>query len=323
MLTLILSSVISLWNICPRGETVTMESHLKSEMVVISDCDSPNMAPAYNVTAGTLVDDRNRSTVFVQTPDGKSGLRLIFDRRGENFLHRGDLVTLDFYGCTLTRDKVSDALTVRGVQAQRNILACRHGNPVQPKVKTLAELTLRDINTYVTITDLDVVFKDGSWYNVHEPWTRKMDGWASLLRGADGRCIYMMLTNACNWRRTGVSLPQGTISVSGVLVHETNRRYGPDMGPFSIRPVFESDIQVISGKSPWKTLIGWEKPAETGRILDFERAGTVEIGKNKVKNDRIFNDIGNTKAFLWTDSGSDIMVHAGYNCVSVDNDRKR
>lgn len=318
MLTIILSTIISLWNLCPKGDSVIIEGHITAQMVVISDCDSPNMAPSYNVTAATLVDDKNRSTVFVQTLDGNFGLRLIMERRGENFLHRGDVVTFDFYGCTVTRDPSSDALTIKGVEAQRNILACQTGSELVPKQKTLAELTPRDINTYVTITNLDVVFKDGSWYNVHESWTRKMDGWASLLRGGDGRCIYMLLTNACEWRRNGDPLPQGTISVSGVLVHETNRRYGPDMGLYSIRPVFESDIQVVAGKSQWKTVTGWEKPADTGKSLDFEISGTVEIVKGGIKNDRILCDIGAGKAFLWTDSGSEVIVHSGYNSVSKD-----
>ena len=320
MLTIILSSIIALWNICPKGETVLVESHMTAEMVVVSDCDSRNMAPAYNISAGTLVDERNRSTVFVQTPDGSRGLRLIMERRGENHLHHGDLVTLDFYGCTVSRDAVSDALTVKGVTAQRNIKTYESGAGVQPKVKTLAELKPSDINTYVTITGLDVVFKDGSWYNVQEAWTRKMDGWASLLRSDDGRCIYMMLTNACDWRRTGEPLPQGTVSVSGIIVHEENRRYGPDMGLYSIRPLSEDEIQVASNKSVWKTMVGWEKPADTGKVLEFEISGSVEIGKRGVKNDRIYNDAGNSTAFLWTDSGSEVIVHAGYNGVSKDKD---
>ena len=319
MLTIVLSTIMALWNLCPKGETTLIESHITAEMVVISDCNSQNMAPSYNVTASILVNDHNRSTVFVQTLDGKYGLRLRMDRKGENFLHRGDIVNIDFYGCSVTRDSQSDALTIKGVSAQRNILSCVTGTPVQPKIKTLSELTPRDINTYVTITDLDVVFKDGSWYNVHEPWTLKMDGWASLLRGADGRCIYMLLTNACDWRRTGMPLPQGSISVSGVLVHETNRRYGPDMGLYSIRPVFESDIAEQSGKSLWKTMVGWEKSSETGRTLDFEINGNVEIVDKGIKNDRIYNDVGSGKAFLWTDSGSEVRVNVGYNAVSKDN----
>lgn len=319
MLAIILSTIIALWNLCPRGEAVRIESHITSEMVVISDCDSPNMTPSYNISTAILVGDRNRSTAFLQTTDGTLGLRIIFDRKGENFLHRGDVVKMDFYGCTVMRDPASDALTIKGVNAQRNIVSCVAGTPVQPKLKTLAELTPRDINTYVRITDLDVVFKDGSWYNVHESWISKMDGWASLLRGVDGRCIYMLLTNACEWRRTGVPLPQGNISVGGVLVHETNRRYGPNMGLYSIRPVFESDIIIQSSKSPWKTVVGWEKLPETGKSLDFEINGTVEIVGKGVKNDRVYNDIGTGKAFLWTDSGSEIMVNVGYNSVSKDN----
>lgn len=304
MLAVILSSIIALWNICPKGETVVVKEHLTADMVVVSDCDSPNVAPAHNVSAATLADELNRSTVFVQTPDGSSGLRLVMEHRGENHLHFGDRVRLDFYGCKVERNAVSDALTIKGLTARRNILSYEKGAGVTPKVRTIAELVPSDINTYVTIKDLDVIFKDGSWYNIHESSARKMDGWASLLRSSDGRCIYMMLTNACSWRRTGVPVPQGTVSVSGILVNETNRRYGPDMGIYSIRPLSGADIREVSPKSVWKTVIAWEKPS----------------GEQKKLPDRIRNDFGVSEAFLWTDSGSKAIVHAGYNSVSMEND---
>ena len=319
MLTTILASIIALWNICPKGETITLESPFVTDMIIVSDCDSQNMAPARNYSAGTLVDDMNRSTVFAQTFDGSRGVRIIFDRRGENLLHRGDTVKFNFNGCSIHRDELTDALTVRNLRPSSNILSCKSGGIVVPKVKTLPELRLSDINTFVKVIDLDVVFKNGSWYNIHEPYTIKMDGWASLLRSIDGRCIYMMLTNACDWRRTGKKLPQGAISVSGVIVHETNRRYGPDMGPFSIRPVFESDITVENAKTDWKTYCGWIKLEESGNNVTLEAVGTTEVPKKGVQDARIMNDIGSALAYLWTDSKSSMMIHHGYNSLSTEN----
>ena len=85
-------SIAALWNLCPKGGSVVLQSHVVADMVVVSDCDSPNMSPSLNVSVGTLESRWNRRTAFVQTPDGKVGLRLIFASAGENALHKGDLV---------------------------------------------------------------------------------------------------------------------------------------------------------------------------------------------------------------------------------------
>ena len=311
--------VAALWSLCPRGKEVKVASHIVAQMVVVSDCDSPNMAPSVNVSVGTLETRVNRRTVFVSTEDGKIGLKLLFDRPGENALRRGDIVEIDFYGCTALRSITPDSFTISGVRAA-NILSYRSGGQVPVKEKYISELNDRDINTYVTLKDVDIVFKDGSYYNVHEDYTVKMDGWASLMRDIQGNTIYMLLTNSCPWRRTGKDLPKGTGTISGIIVHEQNRRYGPDMGRYSIRPVYESDIKIETGTSPWKTYVGWVKPEGSGQSLDFEISGTVDgLFKKGIANDKIYNDVGNVAAFLWTDSGSEVRVYSGYNRVSKEN----
>jgi hypothetical protein len=312
--------IAALWNLCPKGKEVIIGSHIVAEMIVISDCDSPNMSQSVNVSVGTLETRLNRKTVYVSTPDGKIGLKLLFDRPGENALHRGDVIEIDFYGCTASRSVSPDAFTISGIRATDNILSHRTGGQIPVKEKFISDLTDRDINTYVTLKDIDIVFKDGSYYNVHEDYTTKMDGWASLMRDLSGNTIYMLLTNNCPWRRTGKDLPKGIGTLSGIVVYEQNRRYGPDMGRYSIRPVDESDIRIESGSSPWKTYVGWVKPAGSGQSLDFEISGTVNgLFKKGVANDKIYNDVGNTAAFLWTDSGSEVRVYSGYNSLSKEN----
>ena len=312
--------IAALWSLCPKGKDTMICSHVVAEMIVVSDCDSPNMAPAVNVSYGTLETRWNRRTVFVSTLDGKIGLKLIFDRPGENALHRGDVVEIDFYGCKASRSASPDAFTISGIDARENILSHRSGGQIPVKEKFISELNDRDVNTYVTLKDVDIVFKDGSYYNVHEDCTVRMDGWASLMRDMQGRTIYMLLTNSCPWRRTGEDLPKGTGTLSGIIVHEQNRRYGPDMGRYSIRPVDETDIRIESGSSPWKTYVGWMKPEGTGQSLDFEISGTVGgLFKKGIANDKIYNDVGNTAAFLWTDSGSEVRVYSGYNRISKEN----
>ena len=71
---------------------------------------------------------------------------------------------------------------------------------------------------------------------------------------------------------------------------------------------------------PWKTYVGWMKPEGSGQSLDFEISGTVSgLFKKGIANDKIYNDVGNTAAFLWTDSGSEVRVYSGYNRISKEN----
>ena len=109
--------IAALWNLCPKGKDVTIGSHIVAEMIVISDCDRPNMSPSVNISVGTLETRLNRRTVYVSTPDGKIGLKLLFDRPGENALHRGDVVEIDFYGCKASRSVTPDAFTISGIRA--------------------------------------------------------------------------------------------------------------------------------------------------------------------------------------------------------------
>ena len=121
--------IAALWNLCPKGKDVTIGSHIVAEMIVISDCDSPNMSPSVNISVGTLETRLNRRTVYVSTPDGKIGLKLLFDRPGENALHRGDVVEIDFYGCKAshTRKAGRGARVDLVYSGNRNLADCLVG----------------------------------------------------------------------------------------------------------------------------------------------------------------------------------------------------
>lgn len=292
------------------------------DLVVISDCDSGNMAPARNVSAGRLDDRWNRRTAYAQTADASSGMKMEFEHPGENMLHRGDRIVLDDSGCIVRTDPQTGALTISGIR-HSNILSCVHGGEeaIARKVRRIGELQDSDIYTYVTIEDLDVVFKDGCWSNITETAVSRMDAAATLLRDASAAAIYMPVGTSCAWRRTGKPLPQGNVNVSGIIVREQMRRYGPDMGPYSIRPVFESDIEPRKTKSPWTTLAGWMKPYGSSDNLEFEISGVVSgLFKKGVANDRIYNDTGNLPALLWTDSGAEVKVYSGYNSLTKEKD---
>lgn len=291
------------------------------ELVVISDCTSDNMAPARNISAGKLDDRWNRRTVFAETLDGSKGYKLIFEHPGENMLRRGDRIKFEEKGCYVSEDSASGETVFSGVRAYNVLSAVHNGIDAIPyKERRIDELTDADINTFVTLKDLDIIFKDGSWSNIQESFVASMDACATLVRDINGKSIYVLVNTAVPWRRTGASLPQGNIDVSGIVVRETMRRYGPDMGKFSIRPVDADGIVKSKAKSPWTTIVGWMKPEGSGQSLDFEINGRVDgLFKKGIVNDRIYNDIGSSTAYLWTDSGAEVRVYSGYNSVSKGN----
>ena len=317
-------------NLCPKGGTVTLTQSYVVEGVTVSDWRSQNMDMNLSLTSARLETRESGRTAYIQEEDGSMGVRLIFDLLPENQLERYDRVALDLKGCRLVRTEDPDAITVYGVRA-RSFQKVESGSPAIRKEKSISELTDDDIYTFVTLKDMDIIFKDGSYSNVQEDYvpymekyhadvdytvSSRLDNWATLMRDAEGRSIYMLVNMLCPWRRTGKSLPKGMGTLSGIIVHTNMPRYGGDMGRYSIRPIDEGDIE-LGGKSPWKTYVGWVKPEGSGQTLDFELMGTVgNLYKEGQKNDKIFNDTGSVPALLWTDSGSAVHVYSGYNSVT-------
>ena len=332
-LTVEAQSLKILRDICPKGSKVVVDASCVVEGVVVSDWRSQNMDMNISMTSARLETRESGRTAYLQDEDGSIGVRLIFDILSENQLERYDRVRLDLKGCTVVRTSDPDAITVYGVRA-RAFDRVESGSGIAPKIKSIAELSDDDIYTFVTLKDVDIIFKDGSYSNVHEEYmpymesyhsnveytaSSRLDNWATLMRDSQGSSIYMLVNMLCPWRRTGKSLPKGTGTLSGVIVHTNMPRYGGDMGRYSIRPVDETDI-ALGGKSLWKTYVGWVKPEGSSHSLDFELMGTVgnlfNVGQ---KNDRIYNDVGSAPALLWTDSGSAVHVYSGYNSVTPEN----
>ena len=326
----------TLRELCPKGAVATITGPLSIEGVVVSDWRSDNMDLNRSLTSVRMDLRDNYRTAYIQEADGSMGVRLIFDEVSENRLERYDKVVLDLEGCELTRTANPDAITVRGVRA-RNFRRVLKGSPtdIACKEKTVSELTDDDIYTFVTLKDMDVIFKDGSWANIYEPFapysepihskvdyspSGRMDGWATLLRDASGCDIYMLVNMLCPWRRDGKGVPTGSGAVSGIVVHSSLPRYGGNMGRYCIRPLFREDIKISGGKSLWKTYVGWVKPEGSGATLDFEIYGTVDnLFKEGKKGDRIYNDVGSATALFWTDTPSAVHVYSGYNAPDAVN----
>ncbi len=329
-------SVNGLRELCPAGESVTLAAATVIDAVVVSDWRSENMELNPNTNYYTVDREVNARTVYVQDADGGCGVRLVFDEGSENRLARYDRVRLDLGGCRLERTASPDCMTVSGVGALNVVsVAAGAATDIAAKERTIKTLTDDDLYTFVTLRDAEFVFKEGSYTNIWEPYSQynpelhhykydvssRTDGWATLVRDSEGGAIYMLVNTLCSWRRAGNMLPQGMGPLSGIVVHTPMRRYGGDMGRYSIRPLDAQDIAVSRKKnSPWRRLTGWLPDGSAGASLEFELLGTqVGLDKEGKSGDRVLNDAGNTRGLFWSDGGGYIHVDADYNALDTSN----
>lgn len=322
----------SLKEICPEGKSVKILRSYCVSGIVASDWRSLNMELNPNVSKARVNVDVNDATVYLSSPDGSMGIRILFDEPADNRLCRFDHLTIDLKGATVSRYTEPERIEITGVN-RLNVVSVSGGSPsdIPVKEKHISELTDSDIYTYVTLKDMEMIFKDGTYADIYEPYAQhtdeiqgnsfgvsgRMDGWASLLRDGGGNTIYMLVNTLCTWRRNGRGVPQGVGNVSGIIVHTPMRRYGGDMGRYSIRPLDEKDIAIGNrSKSPWTTLAGWQLDGSAGQTLEFEYLGVQgNVWKEGKKGDRVLNDVGKVPGFFWTDSDSFIHIDSDLNAL--------
>ncbi|MBQ7342068.1 MAG: hypothetical protein IJW42_02285, partial [Alistipes sp.] len=316
-------------------DKTTVTESVIIEGVVISDCESPNMDINHNVSTAKTDITHNMRTAYIQTPDGALGFRLKFVAPEDNGLYRYGTVRLDLKGATIVKEYNPERYTIRNLTSE-NVLSFKKGDAskVVRKEKHIKDLTDTDVYTFVTLKDLEFVFKDGSYTNIWEPYcikselhnvpkpygvTSRMDSWATLLRDLDNKAIYMHVNTLCQWRRNGKTVPKGMVEMNGIIVSSENRRYGGNMGKFQIRPVDEKDIVPVKGKSPYKTIVGWFYEANNSADVNYEMMGfkTGQGNKREVKGDRLIAEYG--KGFMWTTSNSFFVLTHDYNDVTTHN----
>lgn len=250
------------------------------EGVIISDMDSPNMETAPNTDAATLDGSLNGRTGYIQSADGKSGFRILFSARADNIVHKGNQVLLDLNGTTIIKETDPLRYTIEGVTA--GAISVNGNETPVVREKTLASLVDSDMYTLVKISGLEMSFKHGAYTNCHDGYSlavsalnpagmktnesgsssspQKFDTTPCSMIDATGRDINLLINNAVTWRRYGNGVPQGTCSVTGILVHTNMPRWarGGDIGRYQLRPMLESDI-VQEGERFSKVIFSWHK----------------------------------------------------------------
>lgn len=249
------------------------------EGIVVSDCNSENMAANPNITHNNINRTYNGRTVYIEecVADG-SGLRLWLASGVENIFERGTRLRINLRNTTLSTNDENGGCSILNL-TMANIVESKSNVDIPVRERTIASLTNKDLYTYCTLTDVEFVFKQGAYTNVYEAYFPKasaltagvrnclsaMDSATRLLTDRENNALYMQINAECPWRRVlnpsvegyhGV--PQGVGSVSGIIVPGENIRYGGRIGNYSIRPLNEGDIAIAREEgSSLTTLAEW------------------------------------------------------------------
>lgn len=240
--------------------------------VAISDKDEKNSEYNPNTAFNAVDTSESDKTGYIEQIDGKYGFRVKFASAEDNVFHKGDELVINLSGTVIYKEENESgtvSYTIKGL-TRRNILSQTSGT-IPSKVKSISELTDDDIYTYTSLSDMEFVFKQGAYTNVNEAYVQESelnknnkhfvsigDSSARLMQDKSGNAIYMQINSLCPWRRTldmnasgNHGVPQGVGTLGGVVVTNTDKRYGDIngfIGKYSVRPINEADIQI-----PWET----------------------------------------------------------------------
>ena len=240
------------------------------EGVIVADAGQKNMETNPMTSATSYDDNESAITNYVQSLDGKYGMRLKFATAADNTLKKGDKVKISLAGATLVREDNPVRYTLRGVSA--NTVTVEENVQLTARQKTIAELTDEDVYTLVTLPDVEVPFCYGSWVNVRKEWidAKRINFDNRILRDVNGNEIRMIVNTDAEWYLTDAGVPKGSGPVSGVIVNTTSEYYGSDiLGKYQIRPMKLSDIE-IKDNGFSEILVAWDYSTGFSRVSSLE-----------------------------------------------------
>ena len=237
------------------------------EGIVISDKDNANVETTPNTERNATDYTVNAKTAYVQMLDGSYGYRLQFDAADDNTLKRYSQVKISLNGVTLTKEADPERYTLSGLTAA-NIVSQTPGtaSDLIRKEKSIGQLTDEDIYTYVSLREVEFALPDGSYTNVNEGYFGTANHTSCVPRtlcDKDGGAISMLVNNKTPWRRDGSGMPKGKGTLSGVIVHDLQPRYGYTnegyIGRYSVRVLEKEEIDLAASESSSnrQTLVEW------------------------------------------------------------------
>ena len=254
---------------------ITLQQYI--EGFIVSDKGSLNVCSSPQTAQFKFDRTENNKTVYIESTDARYGFCLKFVSADDaKLLERYSKAKISINGLTLEKHSDPEYYTIKGLTAA-NILETATADEFKVPVKTkaIAELTDDDIFTLVSVTNLEIMQKDGCFTNASEGYLLKDDYAPSggsaprydvcplLCYDTDGNTINMLTNCAVSWRRDGKDLafntvvPQGAGTFKGILVSDdiVTVRYG-DCGRYQLRAMIKEDIAL--NDTPFsKTIVEW------------------------------------------------------------------
>ena len=254
------------------------------EGVIISDKGNPNMGLNANSAANKHVVDKteNSITAYIQSLDGKSGFRIRTKTGGDNIFGRNQIVKIWLKGVTIKKETTPTRVTLEQVQSINVISKMDATTELMPREIYMKDLIDNDTYTYVKLKQVEISIPDGSFFNINEGYLARTDAYPLNIRDVNGNSMYMITNLDVPYRRDGNLVPQGSGSISGILVHEDLARYGTNIGKFAIRHLSRTDIDLKTSRDDGfsNVLVEWSryKTENSSGATDAKNPLTPDIG---------------------------------------------
>ena len=192
------------------------------EGVVINDNSQGNGAPNANISPSVQDNTLSERTVYLQAKDASAGVMIVFDKPEDNFTRRYDSVTFLLDGTEVTAYDDPVRYVITGATAG-NLADTKSGSSfdVVKKEKKMSELTDDDVYTFVTLKDCEIPIRKGPFVPIDLRLQTIINRYPMVIRDIDGETMHLMTNLTASWQRDGKGIPEGSGSISGIIVHET------------------------------------------------------------------------------------------------------
>lgn len=287
------TDISSLKALLDHDGSVTLDRHYIVEGVVVNDPSSMNGAENRIISVDIPDMEYKSRIVYLQSMDGKEGIKLEFRESCKGVLNRWAGISIDAMGLTLVRESDPLRYSFKDVP-QSAIVSSESGLEQAPRPLEIADISAKDLYTFVKLPDVEIPVRKGPYMPVDIRYISVMTAYPMILRDASGNQIPMMVNVDCPWSRDGLTMPRGRGSVTGVLVHEV-------CDNFEWNSVREEELKAAGAMPDYISSLGefssWQiRPMEkadvaisdpfTDALSDvlFEWAYCDSIGVNLVKN---------------------------------------
>ncbi|TZF82236.1 BACON domain-containing protein [Pedobacter sp. BS3] len=264
--------------------TITEDIYI--EGIVLADKGNPNLAlnPNKGTPAHTVDHTENAITVYVQSLDGTSGLKIRTKTPGDNLFSKNEKVKLWLKGATLSKTTNPNTATISDFPSNNIIDKVASSTPLIPREKYMRDLTDNDMYTYITLKDVEISVPFGTYYNTNYGYYARVDCYPTNIRDINGDSMYLLTNDEkaadglTSLIRNGVPVPQGSGKISGVIVSENYPRYGGNIGKYSIRPLDRSEIVLNKNRDDGfsKVLVEWSTFSTTDPSASTIGTGRLE-----------------------------------------------